>query len=96
MVILLFLSCEKSNDSHDFISAVESELGVTATPSPLGGESVFFESVAYGSAERQQLDISCRLAMPLKEFSFFTAVVLQLATRATPTMNFCWKPCKPS
>ena len=30
---------------------------VTATPSPLGGESVFFESVAYGSAERQQLDI---------------------------------------
>ena len=57
VVILLFLSCEISNDSHDFISAVESELGVTATPSPLGGESVFFESVAYGSAERQQLDI---------------------------------------
>ena len=57
VVILLFLSCEKSNDSHDFITAVESELGVTATPSPLGGESVFFESVAYGSAERQQLDI---------------------------------------
>ena len=27
VVILLFLSCEKSNDSHDFISAVESELG---------------------------------------------------------------------
>ena len=57
LLSLVVFNCDNSDDSHDFIAAVESELGVTATPSPLGGEGRFFESVAYGSAERQELDI---------------------------------------
>jgi len=57
LLSLVVLSCDNSDDSLDFIAAVESELGVTATNSPLGGEGHFFQSVAYGTAERQELDI---------------------------------------
>ena len=57
LLSLVVLSCDNRDGSLDFIAAVESELGVTATNSPLGGEGYFFESVAYGTAERQELDI---------------------------------------
>ena len=57
LLSLVVFSCDNSDDSLDFIAAVESELGVTATNSPLGGEGHFFQSVAYGTAERQEFDI---------------------------------------
>ena len=57
LLSVVVLSCDNSDDSLDFIAAVESEFGVTATDSPLGGEGHFFQSVAYGTAERQELDI---------------------------------------
>lgn len=57
LIALALLACDKNDTTLDFTAALERELGVMATSSPLGGAGVFFENIAYASGERQQLDI---------------------------------------
>ena len=96
LLSLVVLSCDNSDDSLDFIAAVESELGVTATNSPLGGEGHFFQSVVYGTAERQELDILLPEGEQFKGvLLFFTEEVLLPEIKAMPSTIIWWKPCKP-
>lgn len=57
-ILLLFVfACSKNEESTPSADAIASLLGVSVSLSPLGGDALFFEDVAYGTGERQQLDI---------------------------------------
>ncbi|MGB2475544.1 MAG: alpha/beta hydrolase fold domain-containing protein [Flavobacteriaceae bacterium] len=55
--ITFVLACSEENILVDKASELTSVFGVSPSPSPLGGDTLFFENIAYGTAERQQLDI---------------------------------------
>lgn len=55
-LLVVFSACSSSDDTNSSLS-LEEILGVAATTSPLGGEGQFFEDIAYGDGERQQLDL---------------------------------------
>lgn len=57
LLTTLMISCSKEDEGAINRSAYATTLGVEATLSPLGGSTLFFEDVAYGSGERQRLDV---------------------------------------
>ncbi len=56
-LIFLFFACQKEDTTTPQINLVERSLGVTATPSPLGENTLFYENIAYGTGARNTLDI---------------------------------------
>ncbi|MGB2171029.1 MAG: alpha/beta hydrolase fold domain-containing protein, partial [Flavobacteriaceae bacterium] len=55
--ITFALACSEEDILVDKATELTSVFGVSPSPSPLGGDTLFFENIAYGTAERQQLDI---------------------------------------
>ncbi|MGB1971449.1 MAG: alpha/beta hydrolase fold domain-containing protein, partial [Flavobacteriaceae bacterium] len=69
--ITFVLACSEENILVDKASELTSVFGVSPSPSPLGGDTLFFENIAYGTAERQQLDILLPPAGSLKGVLIF-------------------------
>lgn len=55
--ITFALACSEEDILVDKATVLTSVFGVSPSPLPLGGDTLFFENIAYGTAERQQLDI---------------------------------------
>jgi acetyl esterase/lipase len=53
----LFYTCQKEDTSYPQVNLLENSLGIAATPSPFGENSLFFENIAYGSGARNILDV---------------------------------------
>lgn len=56
-LLFVLFSCSKNENSSLSATDISSRLGVPLSASPLGGDALFFEDVAYGTGERQQLDV---------------------------------------
>jgi acetyl esterase/lipase len=57
MFAVFLISCEKEETVTDLKTSIEKALGVIASPSPLGGENLFFQHVRYGNETRNILDV---------------------------------------
>lgn len=57
LLITLIISCSKEDEGAINRYSYSTTLGVEASLSPLGGSALFFEDVAYGTGERQHLDV---------------------------------------
>ncbi len=57
LFIAVFFSCAKEDEAAVSRYSYGEALGVEASVSPLGGNTLFFEDVTYGSGERQMLDV---------------------------------------
>ncbi|MGB2245164.1 MAG: alpha/beta hydrolase fold domain-containing protein [Flavobacteriaceae bacterium] len=69
--ITFALACSEEDILVDKATELTSVFGVSPSPSPLGGDTLFFENIAYGTAERQQLDILLPPAGSLKGVLIF-------------------------
>lgn len=56
-LLLFVFACSKEDDSNLSEENLVNLLGVPLSLSPFGGDALFFEDVAYGTGERQLLDV---------------------------------------